>query len=67
MIYRSADSDHPFARLAHRRESVVPVPGAFLEPYLRSCVVEAYDEEVRPIIKKLPLPVGNTDAVGLPT
>jgi hypothetical protein len=54
-------------KLEQYRESVVPVPGAFLEPHVHPRVIEGYDEAVRPIIKRLPLALGETAIEGLPT
>ena len=67
VIYRPAESVAEAVKYEDYRESVVAVPGAYLEPRLRSAVIERYDEEVRPVLKRLALPLGETEAAGFPT
>ena len=62
VVYRPAD--HPITQLAEYRESVAALPGAFLEPHLRTQTIVGYTDDVRPIIRKTVLPL-ETETVGL--
>jgi hypothetical protein len=66
VVYRPRNAGHPIMRLREYEESVIPTADAYLEPHLRPTVIEDYDEQARPVLKRLPMPLG-TDTDGLPT
>lgn len=66
IVYRPAQSDAPITQLAEYRESVVDVPGAFLEPHLRPQAIEGYADDARPIVKRMTL-AQTTESEGFPT